>query len=257
MIFDTHVHTRFSTDSIMAIDQAIEQARQKDIGLIITDHMDLAYPQPDSFTFDVDAFFRTYEPYRSDRLRLGVEMGMRSELISHNRKLAAAYPFDYIIGSIHVVDGVEVVGERYFGRRSKRESYDRYFDTMLECVKAYDFIDSLGHIDYIARYALVEDPEIDYDEFREQIDPILAVLAERQQAIEINARRLDRPAVVEALFPIYRRFAELGGRFVTVGSDAHNPRDIGRNLKAALALAERCRLQPVWYKERAAQPVRT
>ncbi|MZP30695.1 histidinol phosphate phosphatase [Heliobacterium undosum] len=254
MIFDTHVHTRFSTDSLMGLEQAMERAQQLGIGLIITDHMDLEYPKPDSFSFDVDAFFRAYEPHRSERLRLGVEMGMRSELADHNRAMAASYPFDYIIGSIHVVDGVEVVG-RFFQGRSKREAYDRYFDTMQACVKAYDFIDSLGHIDYIARYALVEDPEIHYNEFRERIDPILAVLAERQQAIEINARRLDSPAVAEALFPIYQRFAELGGRHITVGSDAHTPRDIGRNLKAAMALAERCGLQPVWHKERTAQPV--
>ncbi|MBM7866490.1 histidinol phosphate phosphatase [Heliobacterium gestii] len=255
MIFDTHVHTRFSTDSLMALDQAKERAEKLGIGLIITDHMDLEYPKPHSFTFDVDAFFRAYEPCRSERLRLGIEMGMRSELVDHNRTLASAYPFDFIIGSIHVVDGVEVVAQRFFQGRTKQEVYDRYFDNMLDCVKAYDFIDSLGHIDYIARYALLDDPEIHYSEFRERIDPILAVLAERGQAIEINARRLGNPAVAEAILPIYRRFAELGGRRVTIGSDAHTPRDVGQNLKASLDLAERCRLQPVWHKARVAQPV--
>ena len=52
------------------------------------------------------------------------------------------------------------------------------------------------------------------------------------------------------LLPIYERFAALGGRFVTIGSDAHKPEDVGRWLRKGLAMAEFAGLQPVYYRER-------
>ncbi|MTV49984.1 histidinol phosphate phosphatase [Heliobacillus mobilis] len=253
MIFDSHVHTRFSTDSQMHIEEAIAKAERLDIGIIITEHMDLEYPQPEFFKFNLDDYFQEYDCYRSPRLRLGVEMGMRYELADKNREMAVHYPFDFIIGSVHVVDKKEIYPEAFYQGRCKKEAYDRYFDTMYGCVQQFDFVDTLGHIDYICRYAAVEDPEIDYAEFRDRIDPILTLLAERGQAIEINSRRLDNPRAVESLFPIYRRFQELGGQWVTIGSDAHNPVDIGRRLDKAIELAERCRLRPVWFDKRKPQ----
>ncbi|MBC9786056.1 histidinol phosphate phosphatase [Heliobacterium chlorum] len=253
MIFDSHVHTRFSTDSQMFIEEAIAKAKSLDIGIIVTEHMDLEYPQPEFFKFNLDDYFREYDRYRNPRLRLGIEMGMRCELAEKSREMAAQYPFDFIIGSVHVVDKKEIYPEAFYQGRSKKEAYDRYFDTMYACVKGFDFVDTLGHIDYICRYAALEDPEIDYVDFRDRIDPILTLLAERGQAIEINSRRFDNPRAVESLFPIYRRFRELGGQWVTIGSDAHNPSDIGRRLDKALELAERCQLRPIWFDKRKPQ----
>lgn len=61
---------------------------------------------------------------------------------------------------------------------------------MLECIEKYVFIDSLGHIDYIARYARFEDNEIYYMDFRNEIDEILRTLIQNEKAIEINTRRI-------------------------------------------------------------------
>ena len=52
MIFDTHVHTDFSSDSRMLLSDAIMKAKELGIGLITTEHMDLLYPERDRFVPD-------------------------------------------------------------------------------------------------------------------------------------------------------------------------------------------------------------
>ncbi|VBB07438.1 histidinol phosphate phosphatase hisj [Lucifera butyrica] len=250
MLFDTHIHTQYSTDSRMKIEDAVKEGKKQQLGLVITEHMDLDYPRPEAFVFDVNRYFQEYEQYRGDSVLLGIELGMRPHVGEANRQIIAGHPFDYVIGSIHLVDGLDIYYEEFYRNRSKQEAYNRYFDSMLECLKLHDFIDSLGHIDYIARYARYQDPEVYFRDFAERIDQILTVLVERQKAIEINTRRFDRQQVVESLLPIYKRFGELGGRWATIGSDAHDAAGIGKEIAAAREIAERCNLKTVYYKQR-------
>lgn len=253
MIFDTHIHTHFSSDSKMSLAQAMEKARLLDIGLIITEHMDLAYPEPEAFVFDVNQYLGEYAEYRGDRLLLGIEVGMRQDCLEESCKIIQSYPFDYVIGSIHVIENIDIYYEIFYKKRSKQEVYGHYFDAMARCLECYDCIDSLGHIDYIARYARYPDAEIHYNQFSQEIDKVLTILAHQQKAIEINTRRLSDPAIVKALLPIYKRFYELGGRMATIGSDAHKPEDVGRDLKTAIEIAEACNLKVVWFKNRQPQ----
>lgn len=253
MLFDTHMHTRFSTDSRMTINQAMARADELGLGIAITEHMDLNYPEPQAFIFDTVAYFAAYEKYRSEQVLLGIEIGMQPGLAADNRRIVRDHPFDYVIGSIHVIDNIDIYCAEFYDLRTKAEVYRQYFEAMAECLESYDFIDSLGHIDYIARYARFADPEIYYHEFPELIDRVLATAAQRQLAMEINTRRLNQKETVNALILIYKRFYELGGRLVTIGSDAHTPGDVGKGMDVALAIAEYCRLRPVWFKDRKIQ----
>lgn len=250
MYFDSHCHTLFSTDSRMTVEEALEAAAEQQLGLIITEHMDYEYPQPEAFVFDAREYLKTYGPYRSDRLLLGVEVGMRAECLQANRSLVAAHDFDQVIGSIHVVEGVDIYHPSFYEGRHKHDVYCRYFEAMLQCLEEYDFIDTLGHIDYIARYGRYDDPEVYYSEYLELIDAILLVAAGRDLALEINTRRLETPERLRQLLPIYERFAALGGRFVTIGSDAHRPEEVGRWLRKGLAIAEFAGLQPIYFQQR-------
>ena len=249
MLFDSHMHTCFSTDSQMLIDEAIARSQELNIGITITEHMDLNYPGPLPFIFDVNQYFAEYNKYRSDNVLLGIEIGMRSDCLAENCQLVETYPFDYVIGSVHVVDNIDIYTSDFYQGRNKQEVYRQYFNAMLQCVTCYDGIHSLGHIDYIARYARYADPEVYYSEFREHIDEILIVLARKGKALEINTRRLVSKEAIEILMPIYRRFYEVGGRSVTIGSDAHRVTEIGRGLAEGLEIADRCELKVVYFKD--------
>ena len=57
-MFDCHLHTEFSTDSKMKIEEAIEKAKNLNLGLVLTEHLDINYPEKGLFTFDVQEYFK-------------------------------------------------------------------------------------------------------------------------------------------------------------------------------------------------------
>lgn len=249
-MFDSHLHTIFSTDSNMQLKDALCKSKEEGIGLIITEHMDLKYPIKDNFIFDVNEYFKCYSEYRGDELLLGMEMGLRTDCIEENFKLLKEYAFDYIIGSVHLVNGVDIYDQSYYEGKSKYKAYSEYFEYMLSCVKKYTFIDSLGHIDYIARYAKYSDTEVYYKDYRNFIDEILRTVIHNDIVMEINTRRISNKETTGNLLQIYKRFKELGGEYVTIGSDAHRASDIGQNFYIGKEIAEACSLKIVHFKER-------
>lgn len=250
-MFDTHLHSCFSTDSAMKIQEAIAAARSVGNKIIFTEHMDLDYPgEPGAFEFNVNDYFKEYNGFRNAKVLLGIEIGMQPSAHRRNAQIAQNNPFDYVIGSIHIVDNVDIYRKEYYALRTKQETYQRYLEVMRDCVKAYDDFDSLGHIDYISRYAAYDEPEIWIEDYPELIDEILELIIQKEKVIEINTRRLDNPNSVEALTKIYKRYKELGGKYVTIGSDAHRASEIGRRILMAWEFAETLGLQPVYFKER-------
>ena len=76
-------------------------------------------------------------------------------------------------------------------------------------------------------------------------------MLDKDRIIEINTSSLRKghseTMPGKELLQIY---ADCGGRYVTVGSDAHVEQDVGADYEAAKELAEACGLQQVVYKER-------
>ena len=210
ILHDTHIHTIFSSDSRMTIDETINTSKNLNIGITIVEHMDFDYPKIGQFVFDKEEYFKKYTSYRSDTVLLGMELGMRTECIKINKEVSLDDRFDYIVGSIHVVNGIDVYEKDFYNGGSKKEVYNQYFQAMINSLKEHYFINSLGHIDYIARYSRFPDKEVYYDEFKEQFDKVLSILAQREQALEINTRRFDNKAAIENFKKILKRFKKCG-----------------------------------------------
>lgn len=249
-MFDSHIHTTFSTDSKMSIEDALKRSKELNLGLIITEHMDLNYPDETIFHFNQEEYFKKYSKYVGQNLYLGIELGMSLSHTKENRSLIENYPFDYVIGSVHLVDDVDIYRELYYTGKTKQQAYIQYLKYMYACLKAHPYIDSLGHIDYITRYARYEDKEIYYEDFADYIDEILKLIISDEIALEINTRRFSSSSALLNLRKIYNRYYELGGRIVTMGSDSHVLKDIGSNFENAKELLESCCLRPVYFKNR-------
>ena len=102
---------------------------------------------------------------------------------------------------------------------------------MYENITSYDLFDSMGHIDYLKRYTPFEDNGIYYRENTEKIDRILKYLVSQDKAIEINTSGID---IHPFDFEILKRFKEIGGKFVTLGSDAHKAEDLCRHFDSII-----------------------
>lgn len=150
----------------------------------------------------------------SDSLLLGVEIGMREEALERNRKLAAGGGFDCILGSVHVLEGTDLYEPSFYAiaiTSWQAGCLYAYFRAMTDLIKSHDFIDVLGHIDYIARYAPYAEPDIYYHEFTEQIQEVLQTILAQGVIPELNTRRLDSRSALKALLPVYKAYFDCGG----------------------------------------------
>ena len=250
MIFDSHLHTEFSADSDMKISDALAKAERLGIGLVTTEHLDLDFPGELDFTFSAENYWEAYAPYRKKNLRLGIEIGMQHGLAERNAAFIARVPFDEVIGSIHLVDGQDIYEPLAYDGKEQDEIYRDYFASMASCIREHPYIDVLGHIDYIARYAPYENPDVQYVRYREEIDEVLRAVVETDTVMELNTRRLSGRLARKELAPVYARYRELGGKCVTLGSDAHSAEGIGANFAVARDFAEAKNLRIVTFCER-------
>lgn len=253
MLFDSHSHTKFSADSEMTAKEALAAAEKLGIGIVFTEHIDFSYPGELDFTFAPKAYWSEYEPLRGDNLRLGVEVG----LVPGERKQAEDFineaPFDEVIGSIHLVDGRDIYEKDCYEGKSQDEMYHHYLSLMKEMILANPYIDILGHIDYISRYAPYEDPGVQYDRWPDEIDAVLRAAIETDTVMELNTRRFGTPINFKQMVPVFKRYHELGGRYITIGSDAHTADAIGAYFGLAEQFAEELELVPVTFEKREMQ----
>lgn len=253
MIFDTHMHCDYSCDSHMKFADAVKAAAERGIGMIVTEHWDYAYPtNTDAFTFDIDEYFRRFMPLHSDKVLIGIEIGMQTNTAASDNKVAAGHSFDYVLGSIHCIGGRDLYEPACYQGRTRSEIVEEFLHDTLICLEQHTNYDAFAHIDYICRYWPYkgEERELRLQDAPAMFDRVLKTLAEQNKPIEINTRRLDDAAAAAALLPVYRRYRELGGRCCTIGSDAHYQEHVGRRLKEALQMAAEADLKPVYFKER-------
>lgn len=248
--FDSHIHTYpFSKDSHQTMDEILSAHQKSRYGFLLTEHMDYLYKGTTNFQFHPEEYFERYLPYRSDRLLLGVEMGLTKENIPLVEKAINHYPFDMVIGSIHVVSE-DIAYPSFYEGITKKDCYTRYLSTMLECLHATTEFDTLAHIDYICRYSTYDDPELHVHEHKELLELIFKTLIDTDTCLEINTRRLNNPIGIDTLSELLRLYANLGGRKVTVGSDSHRIENLACNFDQAEHLITEHHLVPVYFKNR-------
>ena len=186
ILADCHVHSSFSDDCDTAVEQMIETAiLQGRKYFYITDHHDFDYPAMD----DGVTFQLAQEPYiqRMEELkhqyknkidiRIGVELGLMAHIKEKTEAYAKAYNYDFIIGSSHLVNGIDPYYPEYYTDKNEYQAYEQYFLSILDNVKTYDTFHVYGHLDYIMRYVPNQtkpyDP-MDYsDIFREILKTII------------------------------------------------------------------------------------
>ena len=256
MIFDTHMHCDYSCDSEMTLADAVAAAKAQNIGMTVTEHWDYDYPtNPEAFIFDIEEYMQRLGQLQAadpQRILRGIEIGMQTHTSEADERIAASYGFDYVLGSIHCIGRRDLYEKSCYEGRTRSQIIAEFLSDSIICLEQHDNFDAFAHIDYICRYWPYEGAEkqLRLSDNPALFDRLLRLLAARQKPLEINTRRLDDAAAVQALLPLYRRYRELGGLYCTIGSDAHYKEHVGRRLAEALNLAKAAGLAPVYFKER-------
>ena len=242
---DCHIHTRFSSDCDADPRACIEQAIALGMPLIcFTDHHDMDFPDGE-FQLDVPAYQQQMASLAAEyasriEVLCGVELGLLPYLGKERRieRFAEAGQFDYVIGSIHIIDGKDPYYRQDF-EETDEELYRLYFEQTLESIQENSGFQALGHLDYIVRYGYEKDRFYSYEKYRDVLDEILSCLISRDIALEVNTAGFRKGLGFPNPHPdILWRYRDLGGEKVTIGSDAHMPQHVGADFKAAAELLQ-------------------
>lgn len=247
-IVDLHVHTDNSFDGNHSATFFCEKAEFMDLRAVaFTDHCEV-----DQFRGDpayekriFQAFFevsKVRSAFRGKILILnGIELGQPAFDTEAADRILSTHDYDMVLGSVHNLRGGE---DFYFMEnltlKEAEKLLEEYFNALIELLEWGNF-DVLAHLTYPLRYFYSKSNlTIDLSKFKDQIDEILLLTAKSGKALEINTAALRQP--LNKLSPevdIVKRFKELGGKYVSVGSDAH----YAEHLAADIDMAYSCALE--------------
>lgn len=230
---DAHLHTSFSHDSDVPIDAYAQLAVDRAIAEIaITDHVDFAPGAPGypfvEFADRERAVRQAAERWASRGLaiRFGVEITYDSRHDAEIRDHLARHAYDFVIGSVHVFKDSPFAASRaaaWVAGKRLPEIMAPYFSEV-ETAARSGLFDALGHLDFVKRFLHPHVTTAQLAAAPELYEPILHALVESGTALEVNTSGLrQEPEETYPSAAIVRRFHELGGGGVTVGSDAHKP----------------------------------
>jgi histidinol-phosphatase (PHP family) len=267
---DAHLHSDLSPDSDVPIDAYAEQAVERGIAEIaITDHVDF---EPGTPAYRYASFEDRQRTAReaaerwADRgiaIRFGVEITWDAAWEADIRDHLRRYPYDFTIGSVHVYDTSPYAPANVAGwvaGRSLSEIVAPYFDAV-EAAARSGLFDAIGHIDFIKRYLTPHVTPAAFAAAPELYERILVALVETGTALEINTSGLRQTAnETYPAPPIVARYRELGGRGLTVGSDAHRAAAFAWGLDDGYAAAADAGFDVLTFRrgdERVAVPIAT
>ena len=257
MLSDYHIHCKYSDDSEEDLEKIIETAINKGIGEIcFTDHVDYGIKlDKDVFekidenakkdwikkigridlNVDYPNYFKEIEELREKykdkiTIRQGLEFGMQVHTIKDFQKLFDKYKekFDFVILSCHQVNDKEFWTNEFQKGKSIDEYNAEYYEEIYRVMSRYSDYSILGHLDHIQRYNETIYP---FEKSREIIVKILKKVIEDNKGIEVNTSSFRYG--LKELTPerdILKLYHGLGGKIITIGSDAHKAENVGEHI---------------------------
>lgn len=249
-LINCHTHTKFSHDSVCEPTDSYNIAKEKGLaGFAVTDHCDIEY----SDSYDVNASALNL-PEIGSFVFCGIEIGEALWRRNIADNILNSSDFDIVLGSIHAVrysnytmpfSGIDF---SKFSKAQIGEYLNTYFTDMLETIEKCDF-DVLSHLTNPLKYITGKyGIKVDLNDYSVLTDKILKAIIDKGIALEINTACLG--SSYNELMPekpIIKRYKELGGYLVTIGSDAHTADRISHGLKETALLLKEIGFKKLYY----------
>ncbi len=245
-LYDSHTHSDNSPDARESITYMCERALATGLrGIAITDHCEVDNFEGGRYHISIRQSnfecLKAKSVFRGSLIvSAGIELGQPLANLEISQKLLSEYKFDFVLASMHNSRS----GADYFyldySDLSEAEidsMLQSYFEDVLAIARWNQF-DSLAHLNYPIRYLTAGGIEVNLSRYSDIIDEILKTLAHNGKALEINTSGF-RQGLGTTLPPlsIVKRFKELGGEYVTIGSDGHRSVDVGKNIQDGMQIA--------------------
>ncbi len=249
---DMHTHSHYSFDAKSSVDAMCRAAIDRGLyALAVTDHCEAPF-----IRFGADCEFGCFdeliprsfadasaarERYRGQlRVLRGMELGEPVHDPAATRRALSYGDFDFILASVHNLKNMQDFYYMNYTGVDVRLLLDRYFDELCETA-AFPHFDSLSHLTYPLRYIVAGTGRMpDLSLHAEAIDTIFKILIENNKALEVNVSGLFRE--LKTTLPdeaLVRRYRELGGALITIGTDAHSADMVGKGIAEGAAVAKR------------------
>ena len=249
---DFHLHSHFSGDCQEPMENMIKKGIELGLThMCFTEHMDMDFPiteqDPEGkFMVNTDSYLYELitlkEKYANQiKILFGIEVGLQPHIKRDMAKYAKSYDFDFIIGSSHLCNKKDPYYPPFYEGRTELEAYREYFLSIVDNIKSFSNFDVYGHLDYVVRYGPTKDTNYSYAKFADILDSILELLIEKEKGLEINTGGLRKGLKsTNPSIEILRRYRELGGEIITIGSDAHNTDDVASAFTTAQEILLDC-----------------
>lgn len=240
MLSDLHTHSYFSPDGHATLEEMLQGALSLGIGYYgISEHFDLDFLSRRHYeagggafsTTDPAAYFPAARKLQHEvekpefHMLVGAEFGFcpDPEVQQVLSGIAEDYAPDFIINSVHIIDGQDVYFADFYRGRDRKEAYSRYLTRVLESLDAEFPYDIVGHIGYPSRNAPYVRRAMRYKDHPDLFDAILKKIIEKDKILEVNGSTAGAPCDFLPDTDILERYFALGGRKISYGSDAHGP----------------------------------
>ena len=257
MLADYHIHSEYSDDSDEKMENVVESAISQGFEEIcFTDHVDYGikldrdvfYKMSEveknqwtekigriDFNVDYPKYFEELKKIKAKyngkiTIRQGLEFGMQTHTVEEFQKLFDTYKqeFDFVILSCHQVNDKEFWTNEFQKGKTADEYNAEYYNEIYKVIHKYKDYSILAHLDLIHRY---NEEIYPFEKSQEIITKILKKAIEEEKGIEVNTSSFRYG--LKDLTPernILKLYYELGGKIITIGSDAHKAKDVGDHI---------------------------
>ncbi|WP_040197977.1 histidinol-phosphatase HisJ family protein [Candidatus Soleaferrea massiliensis] len=258
-IFDSHTHSDNSPDGTSSIIYMCENAIKYGIsGISMTDHCEVNAFYKDRYDKSIaQSFFETRKAKAAFGKQLeitnGIEIGQPLQAVKNAETALESNPYDFVLASVHNLTDEEDFYYLNYAELTLEEVYsllERYFIEVLDTAK-WNRFDSLAHLTYPLRYIHEAGITVELSRFDDLIDEIFKTLIQNGKALELNTSGLRQPIGQTLPSPaLVRRYRELGGELITIGSDAHRHTDLGAGISDGMGIAKEAGFQYfAFYKQ--------
>ncbi len=128
----------------------------------------------------------------------------------------------------------------YWEGGTPKSKIQRYFESILENLQVFSDFDVYGHLDYVVRYCTDNAFLYQCEDYQDIWEECLRILIANGKGIELNCAGFRYGKHPNPHQTILRRYKELGGEILTIGSDAHSPEYLAFHFPALPELLKSC-----------------